>query len=75
VRERRARAVAWLVSMGMEGDGDTTKWVPATVQGGGVEFVLKLKFKWIQIKFKSIQTLADPKRTFLSSNFLNKIWL
>jgi hypothetical protein len=68
-------AAAWLASRGMEGEGDTARWVPVTVQGGGVEFILKLKFKHIQIKFKCIQTLADPQRIFLGSIFLNKIWL
>jgi hypothetical protein len=56
------------VSRGIEGEGDNDRWALATVQGGGVEFISKLKFERIQIIFKSIQTLADPKRTFLSSN-------
>jgi hypothetical protein len=63
------RSAAWLTSRGIkgEGEGDTDKWAPAIVQGGGVEFVSKLKFNRIQIKFKSIQTLADLKWTILSS--------
>jgi hypothetical protein len=64
-----AGAATWLTSRGMEGEGDTARWFPVTVQGGGVEFILKLKFKQIQIKFKCIQTLADPKRIFLGSIF------
>jgi hypothetical protein len=64
-----AGAAAWLASRGMEGEGDTARWVPVTVQGGGVEFILKLKFKQIQIKFKCIQTLADPKKDLPGLNF------
>jgi hypothetical protein len=62
-------SAAWLACRGIEGEGDTDRWAPATVQGGGVEFISKLKFKRIQIKFKSIQNKADKKRTFLCSNF------
>jgi hypothetical protein len=29
------------------------------VQGGGIEFVLKSKFKRIQVKFKPFQILTD----------------
>jgi hypothetical protein len=60
------------MSMGIEGEGDMDRWAPVTVQGGGggVKFVSKLKFKWIQIEFKSIQILAVPKRMFLSSKTL-----
>jgi hypothetical protein len=45
------------------------------VQGGGVEFISKLKFKRIQIKFKSIQNKADKKGPSFAQFFLNKIWL
>jgi hypothetical protein len=58
------------MSMGIEGEGDMDRWAPVTVQGGGVKFVSKLKFKRIQIEFKSIQILAVPKRMFLSSKTL-----
>jgi hypothetical protein len=61
----RERAAAWITSRRIEGEDNTDRWGPTTVQGGGVEFVLKLQFKPIQIKFNSIQTLVDPKRTFL----------
>jgi hypothetical protein len=56
--------------MGIEGEGDMDRWAPVTVQRGGVKFVSKLKFKRIQIEFKSIQILAVPKRMFLSSKTL-----
>jgi hypothetical protein len=62
--------VVWLTSRGIEGEGDTNRWASATVQGDGIEFISKLKFNQIQIKFKSIQSLADPKRMFMSSKNL-----
>jgi hypothetical protein len=58
----RERAAAWITSRRIEGEDNTDRWGPTTVQGGGVEFVLKLQFKPIQIKFNSIQTLVDPKK-------------
>jgi hypothetical protein len=64
------RSVAWLTRRGIEGEGNMDRWASATVQGGGVEFVSKLKFNRIQIKFQFIQTLVDPKRTFPSSKNL-----
>jgi hypothetical protein len=47
--------------------------VPATVWGGGVLICSKFKFKnGFKSKFKSFQTLTDPKRTFSSSKTLKR---
>jgi hypothetical protein len=54
----------------------TPGWLPggvlATVWGGAIKFISNSNSNWFQIKFKSFQTLADPKRTFTSSK--KKIW-
>jgi hypothetical protein len=41
--------------------------VTTIVWGGAVKFILNSNSNRFQIKFKSFQTLANPKRTFLSS--------
>jgi hypothetical protein len=71
--------VVWLLdgAMQREKDGGGTPGPTATrraadngpatagmITGGCVEFISKSKFKWIQIKFKPLQTLSDQKRTF-----------
>jgi hypothetical protein len=49
---------------------DTDRWAPGLQCQAAVKFASNSKFKRIEIKFKSFQTLTGPKRTFLSLNFL-----